>query len=70
VLGKKLVNKDRLDYQDKKNIEDIIKKREELVDEVKKLQMQNNELNEKQQRFDENSEKIKEKITVVINTRV
>jgi hypothetical protein len=61
-LEKKLVNKDRLDYQDKKNIEDIIKKREELVEEVKKLQMQNEALNEKQERFDENSEKIKEKM--------
>jgi len=61
-IEKKLVNKDRLDYQDKKNIEDVIKKREELVEEVKKLQMQNNELNEKQERFDENSEKIKEKM--------
>ncbi|TAE07942.1 MAG: ATPase [Bacteroidetes bacterium] len=61
-IEKKLVNKDRLDYQDKKNIEDVIKKREELVDEVKKLQMQNEALNEKQERFDENSEKIKEKM--------
>lgn len=61
-MEKKLVNKDRLDYQDKKNIEDIIKKREELTEEVKKLQMQNESLNEKQERFDENSEKIKEKM--------
>lgn len=61
-LENKLQQKNKLDYQDRKKAEDIIKKREELRKEVEKLREQNNLNNEKKERFGEKDEKIAEKM--------
>ncbi|MDX2304884.1 MAG: DUF4175 family protein [Microscillaceae bacterium] len=66
-LENKLLNKNQLDYQDKKQAEDILKRRDELSDEIKKLQEQNALLNQKQERFFENSERVQEKIDQLKN---
>lgn len=61
-LENKLMNKERLDYQDKKLAEEILKKREELAEEVRKLQEQNEMTKEKQDRFFEKSPELAEKM--------
>ncbi|AQG81460.1 DUF4175 family protein [Spirosoma montaniterrae] len=50
------------DFQDKKQLQDILKKREELLREVQKLQEQFQKTNEMQQRFSQNDQAVKEKL--------
>ncbi len=58
----KLKTKENLDYQDKKQLEELLKKREELTEEVKKLQEQAEKLKEQQERFQEQSPELAEKM--------
>ncbi len=53
ALETRLRNKRDLDYQDKKQVEELLKKRQELQDEIRQLQELNQSLTEKQQRFSE-----------------
>ncbi|TAF67086.1 MAG: DUF4175 family protein [Cytophagales bacterium] len=60
---KKLQSKNTMDYQDKKTLQEIIKKREELKQEIQQLQEQNEQLKEQQDRFDEQkSEELQKKM--------
>lgn len=60
-LQNKLRNKDNLDFQDKKNIEELLQRRENLKKELEQTQKQFEQNQEKQDRFFDNSEEIKEK---------
>lgn len=53
ALESRLKNKKELDFQDKKLAEELIKKKEELMNEIKQMQEQNQNLNDKQKRFNE-----------------
>ena len=50
-LQQKLKNKDNLSWQDKKNMEELLKKHEELSKELEKLKGQNEQLNKKEEKF-------------------
>jgi len=55
-------NKRYMDYQDKKQVKELIEKRKDLIEEIKKIQEQNNTTNKKQQRFSETSPEAKQKM--------
>ncbi len=57
----KLRGKQSLDWQDKKMLEDLIKQREKLNQEIDALQKENELLEQKKETFTEESERIKEK---------
>ncbi len=59
---KKLKTKPELSFQDKKELEDILKKKEELMQEIMSLQKQNAVSNEQQQRFNQQKPEIMEKM--------
>lgn len=61
-LENRLKSKKSLDYQDKKLIEDILKKKEELTKKIEEMQRQMGNLNEKRDRFSENSPQLSEKM--------
>jgi hypothetical protein len=61
-LDNRLKSQKELDFQDKKQIEDLLQKREELMQDLKKLQEQNQMSQEKQQRFQEQSPELKQKM--------
>jgi hypothetical protein len=55
-------NKRYMDYQDKKQVKELLDKREELIKEIKKIQEQNETTNQKQNRFSETSPEVKQKM--------
>lgn len=59
---KKLRGKKELTWQDKQMLEELMKKREELNEEIQKLQEQSRSDNMKRDQFTEQSDKIKEKV--------
>ncbi|PKK36613.1 ATPase [Siphonobacter sp. SORGH_AS_0500] len=61
ALETRLKNKRDLDYQDKKQVEELLKKRQELQDEIRQLQELNQSLTEKQQRFSEQKPELAKK---------
>jgi len=62
ALESRLRNKRDLDFQDKRQLEELLKKREQLMNEIRAMQEQNKSLNEKQQRFNEQSPEMQEKM--------
>ncbi len=62
TLEDRLKTKKQLDYQDKKQIEEVIKKRNELNAELQKLQEQMKNLAEQQNRFSETNPQLMEKM--------
>jgi len=60
-LQDKLKGKKKLDWQDKKNIEKLLEKNEDLKKEIEKLQNINKQFNEKNQKFNTENEKLAEK---------
>jgi hypothetical protein len=66
-LDKQLKNKKKIDFQEKKQLEDLLKKREELKKELLELQKEFNKLQEKQNRFQEQSPELKDKMNQLQN---
>ncbi len=64
---KKLRGKKELTWQDKQLLEDLLKKREELNEEIKKLQEQSRSDNMKREQFMEQSEQVQEKVQQLQN---
>ncbi|MDX2188331.1 MAG: DUF4175 family protein [Bacteroidota bacterium] len=60
-IEQKMKTKKTLDWQDKKAIEEMLKKQEELQKEVEEMSKKHEELMQKQDRFDKTSERIAEK---------
>jgi hypothetical protein len=58
---KKMLSKKSMDWQDKKVVEDLIKKQKELEKAIQEMQKENQLNNEKRDKFSEQSEKLKEK---------
>ena len=58
----KLKSKKKLDWQDKKQIEELIKQKEKLESQMKELKKQNEAFNQKKERFSKQSEQLKEKV--------
>ncbi|AEI46588.1 DUF4175 family protein [Runella slithyformis] len=61
-LDQRLKSERELDFQDKKQIEDLLKKREELMNDMKSMQEQAQTAQEKQERFAEQSPEMKQKM--------
>lgn len=61
-LEKRLKTNKELDFQEKKQVEDIIKKRDDLMEEVRALQEQNKATNEKSKQFSPQSPETQEKL--------
>lgn len=61
-LEKRLKTNKELDFQEKKQVEDIIKKRDELMEEVRALQEQNKATNEKSKQFSPQNPETQEKL--------
>ncbi len=61
-LKDKLKGKKNLSWQDKKQVEDLLKKQEELNKDIEKLREQYNTLNQKSQRYDQQNEKLGQKM--------
>ncbi len=64
-LENKLKSKKELDFQEKKQLEELIKKREELSDEMKNLQKQFQQLQEKSNRFQQQSPELQKKMEML-----
>ena len=60
-LQDKLKTKKKLDWQDKKDVRDLIEKQKELQKEIQKMQQNNEMLNQKQNKFDQMEKKTMEK---------
>lgn len=60
-LENKLKGKKMFDWQDKKSIEDMMQKHDEMQKEMEQLQEKHKEMTEKQDKFDKTSERIAEK---------
>ncbi|MFY0651551.1 MAG: hypothetical protein JXQ96_05935 [Cyclobacteriaceae bacterium] len=58
----KLKSKKQLDWQDKKQIKELLRQKEKLEREINELKDQNKAFSEKKERFSEQSEKLKEKV--------
>ena len=65
ALDTDLKKKKELDFQDKKEIEDLIKKKEDLQNELKELQKQLQELKDKQNRFEKQSPELQQKMDML-----
>ena len=61
-INESLKVKQKMDWQDKKVLEDILKKKEELTKELEKLQKENKALNQSKEAFQKPNEKIVEKV--------
>lgn len=61
-IDERLKTEQKVDWQEKRMIEDLIKQREALSEELKKLQEENKALNQAQERFREPNPKIQEKV--------
>ncbi len=66
-LDKQLKTKKELDFQTKKQLEDILKKKEELQKQMNDLQKQMDQLQEKQNRFQEQSPELQQKMDQLQN---
>ncbi len=64
-LENKLKSKKDLDYQEKKQLEELIKKRDELSEEMKNLQKQFQQLQEKSNRFQQQSPELQKKMEML-----
>lgn len=62
ALENRLRNKRDLDFQDKRQVEELLKKREQLMNEIRQMQEQNKSLNERQQRFSEQNPELAQKM--------
>lgn len=62
TMENRMRTKKATDFQDKKQLADVLKKREELLQEVQKLQEQFKQTNETQQRFQQENSALKEKM--------
>ena len=62
ALEKRLKTNNELDFQEKKQLEDILRKREELMNEIKALQEQNRSTNEKAKQFNQQSPELNQKM--------
>lgn len=62
ALENRLRNKRDLDFQDKRQVEELLKKREQLMNEIRQMQEQNKSLTEKQQRFSEQNPEFAQKM--------
>lgn len=61
-LENRLKSNRELDFQEKRQAEDIIRKRESLMNEIKNIQEENKRLNEKSEQFNKQSPEMKEKL--------
>jgi len=61
-IDERLKTEQKVGWQEKRMLEDLLKKKEALTEELKKLQEQNKALNQTQERFKEPSPKIQEKV--------
>ena len=61
-LEKRLKTNKELDFQERKQVEDILKKREDLMQEVRSIQDQNKATNEKSKQFSQQSPETQEKL--------
>jgi hypothetical protein len=61
-LENKLKSKKDLDFQEKKQLEDLLKKREELMNEMKAMQEQFEKMQEKTNRFQQQSPELQQKM--------
>lgn len=66
-IDERLKTEQKVDWQEKRMIEDLIKQKEALSEELKKLQEENKALNEAQERFKNPSSKIQEKVKQLQN---
>lgn len=64
-LEKNLRKKKELDFQDKKDLNDLLKKKEEMLKDLKKLQEQLDQLKNKQNRFEKQSPQLQEKMDML-----
>ena len=55
-------NKRYMDYQDKKQVKELLEKRKDLIKEIKKIQEENNTTNQKQKRFNQTSPEVQQKM--------
>lgn len=62
AMENRMRTKKATDFQDKKQLSDVLKMREELLQEVQKLQEQFKQTNETQQRFQQENSALKEKM--------
>ena len=62
TMENRMRTKKATDFQDKKQLADVLKKREELLQEVQKLQEQFKQTNETQQRFQQENSALREKM--------
>jgi hypothetical protein len=62
ALENRLRNKRDFDFQDKRQLEELLKKREQLMNEIRQMQEQNKSLTEKQQRFSEQNPELAQKM--------
>ncbi len=62
ALENRLRNKRDFDFQDKRQLEELLKKREQLMNEIRQMQEQNKALNEKQQRFSQQNPELAQKM--------
>ncbi len=67
TLDKTLKSKKEMDFQEKKQINDLISKKEELIKELKELQKQFSDLQEKQNRFNKQSPELQQKMDQLQN---
>jgi hypothetical protein len=61
ALENRLRSKRDLDFQDRKQVEELLKKRAELMEEIRQIQEQNKQLNQQQQRFNQVSPEAQQK---------
>ncbi|MES2387664.1 MAG: ATPase [Bacteroidota bacterium] len=61
-LKERLRGKRKMDFQDRKAIEELLKKQQEVQQEITKMQDQNRQMNEKTNRFDQQSAEMSEKL--------
>ncbi len=64
-LESELKKKKELDFQDKKEIEELTKKKDELLNDIKDLQKQLQDLQEKQNRFEQQSPELQQKMDML-----
>ncbi len=61
-LDQRLKSQKELDFQEKKQIEDVLKKRDDLMNEIKQMQEQNQISQQKQERFAQENPELKQKL--------
>jgi hypothetical protein len=61
-IEERMRTKKATDFQDKKQLQDVLKKRQELMEDIQKLKEQFQKTSQTQERFAENNEKLQEKM--------